>query len=197
MSPLTRATTVLLCACLFASPGRAQDGDTRSDNHGSESMAETRSLVEPVEDRIVTVSALLAVSPERAFDYFTTNALLEIWLTAEANVEARVGGPYELFWVPEDRENNSTIGCRVTAVAPGQLIAFQWRSPEQFKAFANGADPLTHAVVLFAPEGTGTRVHVVHSGWRSGPEWEEARVWQERAWTAAFRKLAQVAEPGA
>jgi hypothetical protein len=48
-------------------------------------------------------------------------------------------------------------------------------------------------VVTFVPEGGGTRVHLVHSGWRSDEAWEEARVWQERAWGLALRKLEQVA----
>jgi uncharacterized protein YndB with AHSA1/START domain len=156
-------------------------------------MPETRSTVAPVDDRVVTASAFLPVPPDDAFQYFTSTALLESWLTAVADVETRVGGRYELFWEPADRENNSTIGCRVTALAPAQLIAFQWRGPKPFKSFANAADPLTHVVVSFVPEAAGTRIHLVHSGWRSSPEWEEARLWQERAWTGAFRQLEQLA----
>ena len=101
--------------------------------------------------------------------------MLESWLTELANVEPMVGGKYELFWDPKDKENNSTIGCRVTAIEPDRFISFEWRSPKQFKQFANNADPLTHVVVFFIPDGDATDVHVVHSGWRSSPEWEEAR----------------------
>ena len=156
-------------------------------------MAGPRSAIAPVTDRIIHVQALLAVPPAGAFAFFTVNELLQSWLMAVADVEPKVGGRYELFWEPADRENNSTIGCRITALAPAQFIAFQWRSPKQFKSFANTADPLTHVVISFAPEGAGTRVHLVHSGWRSTPEWEEARLWQERAWTGAFKNLEGVA----
>ena len=58
---------------------------------------------------------------------------------------------------------------------------------------ANGADPLTHVVVTFAARGSGSGVHLVHSGWRSTPEWEEARPWQERAWAGALEKLKSLA----
>jgi uncharacterized protein YndB with AHSA1/START domain len=156
-------------------------------------MAGPRSAIAPVTDKIIHVQALLAVPPAKAFAFSAANELLESWLAAAAEVEPKVGGKYELFWDPADRENNSTIGCRVTAFAPAQLIAFQWRSPKQFKPFANTADPLTRVLVSFVPEGTGTRVHLIHSGWRSPPEWEEARLWQERAWTGAFKKLEGVA----
>lgn len=164
-----------------------------SSQAGAQAVSDSRSTVAPVTDRIVTATALLPVSRDVAFEYFTNNELLESWLTAAADVEAREGGKYELFWEPGDPENNSTIGCRITAVATGQFIAFQWRSPEQYKEFANRSDPLTHVVVWFVPEGSGTRVHLVHSGWRSDSDWEEARRWQERAWTGAFRQLEQIA----
>lgn len=143
-------------------------------------MNHSRSLIAPVTDRVIHVEALLPVRPARACEYFTRADLLTAWLTAAADVEPKVGGKYELFWEPADRENNRTIGCRITALARDQFMAFQWRSPKQFKTFANGADPLTHAVVAFVPEGAGTRIHLVHTGWRSNSEWEEARIWQER-----------------
>jgi uncharacterized protein YndB with AHSA1/START domain len=154
-----------------------------------EHMQDTRSPIAPAVDKVIHISALVAAPPARAFAYFTKPTLLTQWLTAAADVEERAGGKYELFWQPDDRENNSTIGCRVTALAPEQLLAFQWRSPKQFKSFANTADPLTHVVVTFVPEGSGTRIHLIHSGWRSSAEWQEARAWQEKAWIGAFEQL--------
>lgn len=151
-----------------------------------------RHLVDPVQDRIVDVDARVRLPARAAFRHFVEPPLLERWLAPRAHVDARVGGPYELFWEPADPENNSTIGCRITALSPGQLIAFQWRSPAQFKPFANGADPLTHVVVTFHEESDGTRIHLLHSGWRSDARWEEARAWQERAWHVAFVSLERI-----
>jgi uncharacterized protein YndB with AHSA1/START domain len=157
-------------------------------------MQAARSPIAPATDRIIHLSVFVPIPPARAFAYFTDAALLQQWLAAVADVEPHVGGKYELFWQPDDRESNSTIGCRVTAVEPGQLVAFQWRSPKQFKSFANTADPLTHVVVMFVPENAGTRVHLIHTGWRSSPDWEEARAWQERAWAGAFEELKRLAK---
>jgi uncharacterized protein YndB with AHSA1/START domain len=164
------------------------------DAAGGEHLQNARSPLAPAVDKVIHVSAIVAIPPASAFAHFTDPKLLEEWLTAAADVEKRVGGKYELFWEPDDRENNSTIGCRVTAWVPGQLLAFQWRSPRQFKSFANTADPLTHVVVTFVPEGSGTRVHLVHSGWRSTAEWEEARAWQDEAWKGAFEELKRAAK---
>ena len=140
-------------------------------------------------DTVFHCQAELKCSAMQAFEYFTRKELIESWLVPLAEVEEKVGGNYQLFWEPDDRKNNSTIGCKVTALQPGQLIAFEWKSPRQYKAFANSADPLTHVVVCFFPNEGGTLVHLVHSGWRSAPEWKEAAAWQERAWTVAFQEL--------
>jgi uncharacterized protein YndB with AHSA1/START domain len=140
-------------------------------------------------DKIIHHSVQLHCDPHRAFEMFTVNHLLESWLTTIAEVEAIVNGKYELFWEPNDRENNSTIGCTITAVEDDTFLSFEWRSPKQFKHFANNADPLTHVIVFFIPIDKGTDVHLVHTGWRNSLEWEEARQWQDRAWQIAFQEL--------
>lgn len=143
-------------------------------------------------DRIIHASSHLSCDARQAFEMFTVNAKLQTWLAEVAEVELKVGGRYELFWQPDDRENNSTIGCRITALEPDRFLSFEWRSPKQFNHFANQADPLTHVVVFFIPTQSGTQLHLIHSGWRSSPEWVEAMQWQERAWRAAFGALEKI-----
>lgn len=144
-------------------------------------------------DRIIYASVRLEADAHRAFEMFTVNKLLESWLARLAEVEAVAGGKYELFWEPDDKENNSTMGCTVTAIEKDKFLSFEWRGPKQFKSFMNSCDPLTHVVVFFTPSGAGsnvcTDVHLIHSGWRSAPEWEEARQWFENSWSGAFEEL--------
>jgi uncharacterized protein YndB with AHSA1/START domain len=144
-------------------------------------------------DKIIQHSVRLHCNTHRAFEMFTVNKYLQTWLTAIADVEPAVGGKYELIWDPSDRENNNTIGCRVTAIERDKYLAFEWKGPKRFKHFMNNADPLTHVTVLFIPSDevfiTSTDVYLIHSGWRSSPEWEEARRWFVRAWSEAFEEL--------
>ena len=145
-------------------------------------------------DKIIHVSARLECDARRSFEMFTTNDALQSWLAPVAEVEAVEGGKYELFWEPEDRENFSTLGCRVTALCADSFLCFEWKGPKQFKHFMNETDPLTHVSVFLVPShGEGsplTEVHLIHTGWRSTAEWEEARLWFERAWGEAFGRLA-------
>ncbi|MBN8656444.1 MAG: SRPBCC domain-containing protein [Anaerolineae bacterium] len=140
-------------------------------------------------DKIINLSVNLKCDPHYAFESFIKEEVLESWLTGVANVEPYTGGSYELFWNPDDKENDSTIGCKITAIEPDRFLSFEWRSPKQYKHFANNADPLTHVVVFFIPIKDGVEVNLIHSGWRSSPEWEEARQWQEKAWQIALQEL--------
>ncbi|KKN49762.1 hypothetical protein LCGC14_0639570 [marine sediment metagenome] len=127
-----------------------------------------------------------------AFDMFTENKLLERWLTNKAEVELKVGGKYELFWDPDNREDNSTIGCKTTGFENDKFISFDWKGPLQFKSFMNFADPLTHVIAFFSQEKNNpnkTIIHLFHTGWRKDPEWQEARNWFERSWESAFKVL--------
>ena len=144
-------------------------------------------------DKIIYKTVKLPCDAARAFEMFTVNGELEKWLAARADVEPRAGGKYELFWNPAEPEYDSTVGCRVTAFAPGKLLAFEWKGPKQYADFMNECEPLTHVTVAFIPgEERGkpyTEVHLVHTGWRATPEWEEARQWFVRNWEGAFKEL--------
>jgi uncharacterized protein YndB with AHSA1/START domain len=144
-------------------------------------------------DRIIQQRARLRCDVRRAFEMFTVNEEVQSWLAPLANIEPRHGGKYELFWDPENREQDSTIGCRVTAIEPDRFLCFEWKGPTQFRHFMNDADPLTHVVVFFVPSTedseAGTEVFVIHSGWRSSGEWEEARQWFDRAWRVVLEQL--------
>ncbi len=102
-------------------------------------------------NKIISQSARLHCNIYRAFEMFTDNTALQAWLTNIAEVEPVVGGKYELFWNSSDRENNSTLGCKITAIEPHKFLSFEWKGPPEFNHFMNNADPLTHVVVFFVP----------------------------------------------
>ncbi|MHA2116467.1 MAG: SRPBCC family protein [Candidatus Thorarchaeota archaeon] len=149
-------------------------------------------------ENVIHCSISVECDTKQAFEMFTKNDLITTWLPSLAEIETRVGGKYELFFDPNDRENNSTIGCKVTAIVSNSLLAFDWKGPIQFKDFMNNADPLTHVVVSFLDRSEGpessTEVHLVHSGWRSSAEWEEAREYFAKAWEGALKKMKTVVE---
>ena len=142
--------------------------------------------------KVILQSARLHCTTERAFALFTENEELQTWLTRSAHVEPRVGGRYELFWDLDDPEQNSTLGCKITAIVPNTLLAFEWKGPPALR-FMNEVDPLTQVSVFFVPCNEVltpcTDVHLLHGGWGSSEDWEDARVYFVRAWDNTFAEL--------
>ncbi|MHA2037690.1 MAG: SRPBCC family protein [Promethearchaeota archaeon] len=148
-------------------------------------------------ENIIQLCIELDCDINTAFDMFTQNKLLESWLTAKAEVELKVGEKFELFWVPENREHDSTIGCKITGIEKNLYLSFDWKGPQQFESFMNFADPLTHVIVFFTQENKTLKkatIHLFHTGWRNTPEWQEARDWFEKVWVNAFEVLKEKIE---
>ena len=140
-------------------------------------------------DKIICHTTRLGCSLSRAFELFTANKHLEKWLTKVADVEPWIGGKFELFWNPQSRANDSTVGCRILAITPNRLLCFEWKGPKQFKHFMNEVRPLTNVAVFFTPVKEGTEIHLLHTGWRDSAEWEEAREWFDKAWMMSLSEL--------
>lgn len=143
-------------------------------------------------ENIIQIKILIDCNIENAYSMFIVNRFLEKWLTVKAEVEPKVGGKYELFWDPENREKNSTIGCKITGIERNKYISFDWKGPVDFQTFMNVADPLTHVIVFFSYNNKNpsiTLIHLFHTGWRKEPKWQKARNYFENAWSKALQGL--------
>jgi len=147
-------------------------------------------------NKILHHSVTLRCETGRAFGLFTISRQVESWLIKPfsekgfAEIEPVTGGKYELFWDTQNKQENSTIGCHITALAEGEFLSFDWKGPTEFKSIMNNTEPLTQVTVFFIPVAdSSTHVHLIHSGWGSSPEWEAARTYFEKAWNSAFENL--------
>ena len=143
-------------------------------------------------ENIILVKEEINCDVNTVFSMFTKNELLENWLTTKANVDPILGGKYELFWVPEHPENDSTIGCKITGIEKNKFISFDWKGPAEFKSFMNIADPLTHVIVFFTHNNDNpkkTIIYLFHTGWRKDSNWQKARDYFEKAWLKALQGL--------
>jgi uncharacterized protein YndB with AHSA1/START domain len=151
-------------------------------------------------ERVQVHTVALACDPHRAYEMFTRNEHLAKWLAAETNVEAKLGGKYELFWNPPERETDSNIDCRITVFVPDTVLGFEWKGPLEHHDVMNNVDPLTHVSVFFLPvqkDGAPwTQVHLVHSGWRSASEWDAPWEFFQNAWSMVFARLEQLVNEG-
>lgn len=141
---------------------------------------------------IIQIEIELNCTVSQAYDLFTVNEKLESWLPEKADVEPKVGGKYELFWLPQNPEINSTIGCKITSIEKDKFLSFEWKGPEMYQSFMNFCDPLTHVVIVFTPSAKDpkkTLLYLFHTGWREDRDWHEARDYFEKAWLSALTGL--------
>ncbi|MBI9015333.1 MAG: SRPBCC domain-containing protein [Clostridiales bacterium] len=143
---------------------------------------------------IIEKSILLKVQKELAFSYFVEPDLITKWLCNDAIINPTIDGAYELFWDLEDRNHNSTIGCRIQSIDAPNHLSFDWKGPIEFEKFMNDADPLTQVVVMFSEVGDGIKVTLLHSGWKRSDNWRKAKDYFDQAWDGAFQVLKESIE---
>ncbi|MFX1504087.1 MAG: SRPBCC domain-containing protein [Promethearchaeota archaeon] len=143
-------------------------------------------------ENIIKIKEELECDISTAFKMFTDNKSLESWLTEEADVDPKLGGKYELFWEPNNRISNNTIGCKITGIEKNKFISFDWKGPAEFESFMNHADPLTHVIIFFSQnESDSNKINIFlfHTGWKNNSEWQKARKYFNKAWLKALENL--------
>jgi len=131
--------------------------------------------------RRLEVEVLVAASPADAWDAWVNPQRVVNFLGAEARIDLRIGGRYEiLFLLDAPQGQQGAEGCRILAYLPGEMLAFSWNAPPQMPEirFLH-----TWVVVTFRglPEGP-TRVRLVHTGFGEGPLWDEDFGYFAAAW---------------
>jgi uncharacterized protein YndB with AHSA1/START domain len=153
--------------------------------------------------QVIQLSTMVPISVEKAFALFTTQEGLTAWFAPIADVKAEVGGAFEMYFDPNDTNHNNSKGCKITALVPNKLLAFDWKGPRQFEHFMDNADPMPQVVVSFIPcdmKNSCTEIQLFHSGfyssWRSTPTWQGPRDWFEPVWKEALEMLRETSTKG-
>jgi len=146
--------------------------------------------------RIIERDIIIQSSLELVWLAWTSGERIVKWFAPAANINAHVGGPYELFFNPTNRDGMCTKGCSVTALEPHKLLGFQWKGPDDFADTMNGEDSLTAVTVLFDGDESVTRIKLTHTGWGEGSAWAAAYAWHEGAWGHVLGSLRSALEAG-
>jgi uncharacterized protein YndB with AHSA1/START domain len=113
--------------------------------------------------------------PDLVWAIVTEARHLAGWFGDEAEIDLRPGGEMLLTW-----HGHGTFRARVETVEPPHTFAFRWVLREGVEP---GPGRSTLVVMTLTPNGTGTRLRVVESGFSdlSWPEPERARYAEENA----------------
>ena len=136
--------------------------------------------------RRVEHEVVVAASPRDAWEAWVDPARVTNFLGAQARIDLRIGGRYEIIFLPDAPEGQQGAeGCRILAYLPGEMLAFSWNAPPQLAEIRSSH---TWVVVTFhgSPEGP-TRIRLVQTGFGEGPVWDEDVAYFNRAWGTVLR----------
>lgn len=138
--------------------------------------------------RSLSFATTVMATPARVFDAWTTPQGWRAFLGVRANVELRVGGPFELLF-DEDEEvgQQGSEGCKIFGYVPDAMLFVSWNAPP---SLPDERGQHTSVAVQFRDEGPGrTRVELRHQGFGEGGRWHEVIAYFERAWPMLLAAL--------
>ncbi|KIL35110.1 ATPase [Cohnella kolymensis] len=140
---------------------------------------------------------VVSESKELIWYAWTISERVSQWFAPAANIDPRVGGAFELFFIPGNKEQMNTKGCKITSLSPMEQLSFTWKGPDDFAGLMNSSDSLTEVQVRFTQAGDKTtNVTIEHTGWGTGEQWDKAFQWHEMAWTQVLNSLKTALESG-
>jgi uncharacterized protein YndB with AHSA1/START domain len=137
-----------------------------------------------VPDRI-SREVVIDAPPEAVWAIVTEPRHVARWFSDEAAIDLRAGGAMLLTW-----HGHGAYRARVETVDPPRTFAFRWLRREDNEP---GEGTSTLVEFTLEPEGAGTRLRVVETGFRglAWPEDDKARYADENAqgWSHEFDQL--------
>lgn len=140
------------------------------------------------EDRILVKSVTVQAPVEAVWAAWTTSEGIRTFFAPDARVEARPGGPFEIYINPYAKPGlKGADGMVVLAVQDKRLLSFTWNAPPSLPEVRGQR---TSVAIRFEPAGdAATRVRLAHSGWGDGGQWDQAYDYFDKAWGGVLANL--------
>ena len=142
-------------------------------------------------DKAVVVSA----SVDQVWDAWTTREGIVSFFAPDAQVEARVGGPFQIYFDPGAAAGmKGADDMRFLALQPKKMLSFDWNAPPSLPETRQ-----QRTLVIMRLEALGeksTRVTLHHVGWGDGTEWDKTYRYFDRVWEFVLNNLKTRFEKG-
>jgi uncharacterized protein YciI/uncharacterized protein YndB with AHSA1/START domain len=149
-----------------------------------------RDYVASPSDRVLHKHVVVKGSLDAVWHAWTTSAGFEDFAGAEAHIDLRIGGPFEILWNPDKTAKaRGSEGMRILSYLPRQMLSFEWNAPPKFGALRQQR---TWVVVQFKAQGRDkVEVTLDHAGWGQGGDWDELYLYFNDAWDYVLGRLAK------
>ncbi|MUK89819.1 SRPBCC domain-containing protein [Ornithinibacillus sp. L9] len=151
-----------------------------------------------IQGNTLTNTITIQASIQLVWHAWTISERVSEWFAPKAEIDLRVGGAFELYFIPENTSTMNTKGCKIIRVLHEKELQFTWKGPDQFTNIMNQENELTIVHVNFHKiDQETTNVTINHSGFKEGNDWQEAMKWHQTAWTDVLSSLKSALEKGA
>jgi uncharacterized protein YndB with AHSA1/START domain len=139
-------------------------------------------------ERAIDKSVEIAATLDQAWQSWTTREGITSFFAPDAKVEARVGGPFQIYFDPgAPAGSKGADDMRFLGLQPQRMLSFDWNAPP---SFPEARAQRTVVIVRFEPVNAATtRVSLHHVGWGDGGEWDRAYAYFDRAWSNVLGNL--------
>ena len=149
-----------------------------------------RDYVAHPSDRVLHKHVVVKASLDAVWNAWTTSDGFHDFSGADAKIDLRVGGPFEIYWNPDKSVvERGSEGMRILSYLPKQMLSFEWNAPPSFGPLRQQR---TWVVVTLKPMGKD-KVDVIidQAGWGQGNDWDKLYLYFNDAWDFVLGKLAK------
>jgi uncharacterized protein YndB with AHSA1/START domain len=145
--------------------------------------------------RAIETEVIVKAKLDDVWQAWTTSAGIKTFFAPDGRVEARVDGPFEIYFNPyAEAGQRGADGMRVLAIQDRRMLSFTWNAPP---SMPEARKQRTYVTLRFEPQGEGeTRLSLYHGGWGDGGEWDEAFTYFSKAWPRVLASLQKRFEEG-
>jgi len=138
-------------------------------------------------ERILHKESTVSSSIDRIWWAWTTSEGMASWWAKNSWIELRVGGPYELYFLPDQpRGMQGTEDCRILSYRPNEMLSFSWNFPLSIPEIRSEH---TWVVLRFVPLGRSrTKVVLDQLGWKNGGAWDAGWKYFDQAWASVLHR---------
>ena len=148
----------------------------------------TASLAATAGERAIQKQAVVQAPVDAVWQAWTTTEGVKSFFAPDARVEARVDGPFEIYFDPDGKPGlKGADDMRFLALQERKMISFTWNAPPHLPE-ARGQRTYVTVRMKPAAEG-GTLVTLHHGGWGEGGQWDQAYAYFDGAWGRVLENL--------
>jgi uncharacterized protein YndB with AHSA1/START domain len=142
-------------------------------------------LAAGAQERAIRATVNVPATLDQAWAAWTTTEGVKSFFAPDAKVEARVDGPFEVYFNPFGAPGmKGADGMRFLSIQEKKMITFTWNAPPTMPEVRKQR---TYVTVRFrAKDPKTTEVTLYHGGWGEGPEWDKAFAYFEKAWNSVL-----------